>query len=197
MPKVVDRDQERRAIGAALLALAAERGLDAVSVRTVAARAGRSAGAVQKYFRTKNEMLGLALEMVAERTEQRLDEVDRSGTPVQVLRRLVLATLPLDPERRAEALVWAAFAVAAVHHPEFADVLRQVDDAVSADLARWLAGRTDDPQRAADAVLAISDGLTLRLLYAPETAADLLPALDVTLAALLNAETTPPAPGGG
>ncbi|GAA4606184.1 AcrR family transcriptional regulator [Actinoplanes octamycinicus] len=195
MPKVVDRDAQRRTIGAALLALVAEAGLDQVSVRTVAARAGRSPGAVQKYFRTKEEMLRLALDLAGERTEQRMRAVDRSGPPHQVLRRLIDATLPLDAERRAEALVWTAFATFAAHHPPFAEALREIDQAITADLARWLdAGRADgtllvhgDPQRVADAIVALSDGIAARLLYHPEAADSLLAALDTTLAALLPA----------
>lgn len=193
MPKVVDRDAQRRTIGAALLTVVAERGLEEVSVRTVAAQAGRSPGAVQKYFRTKEEMLLLALDMAGEQVEQRMQSVDRSGTPRQVLRRLVVATLPLDAERRAEALVWAAFAEMAVRHPPFAAMLREIDRAVSADLVRLLeAGRADgtiavrgDPQQVADAVVAVSDGIAARLLYHPEAADGLLLALDAMLAALL------------
>jgi AcrR family transcriptional regulator len=193
MPKVVDRDAQRRAIGAALLTVVAERGLEEVSVRTVAAQAGRSPGAVQKYFRTKEEMLSLALDLAGEKTEQRMRAVDRSGPPRQVLRRLVVATLPLDDERRAEGLVWAAFAAVAVHHPPFAAVLREIDQAVRADLVRWLeAGRADgtislrgETRPVADAVVAVSDGIATRLLYHPEAADSLLAALDATLAALL------------
>ena len=193
MPKVVDRDAQRRAIGAALLTLVAERGLGEVSVRTVAAQAGRSPGAVQKYFRTKEEMLSMALDLAGEKTEQRMRAVDRSGPPREVLRRLVVATLPLDAERRAEALVWAAFAAVAGHHPPFAAVLREIDQAVGADVVGWLeAGRADgsialrgEAKQVADAVVAISDGIAAQLLYHPEAADSLLAALDTTLAALL------------
>lgn len=194
MPKVVDRDAQRRAIGAALLAVVAEGGLAEVSVRTVAARAGRSPGAVQKYFRTKEDMLALALDMAGEATQQRMATVDRSGTPRQVLRRLVVATLPLDAERRAEALVWAAFADVATRHQPFAAVLQEIDQAVTADLVRWLeAGRADgsivprgETRQVADAVVALSDGIAARLLYHPEAADSLLAALDAALDALLS-----------
>ncbi|MEU8813854.1 TetR/AcrR family transcriptional regulator [Actinoplanes sp. NPDC048796] len=195
MPKVVDRDAERRIIGAALLSVLAERGVEEVSVRTVAARAGRSPGAVQKYFRTKEEMLSVALDVAGERTERRMRDVDRSGASREVLRRLVVATLPLDAERRSEAIVWNAFAAMAVRHPPFAEVLHEIDRAVTADLVRWLeAGRADGTivlrgkaTEIADAVVAISDGIADRLLYHPEAADSLLAALDAALAVLLPA----------
>ncbi|MEV4195749.1 TetR family transcriptional regulator, partial [Streptomyces toxytricini] len=100
MPKTVDRPEQRRQIGAALLALAAERGLDQISVRTVAAASGRSAGAVQKYFRSKEEMLVFAAELAGERIEERMSRVD-AGLPLrEALRALVRTVLPLDEERR-------------------------------------------------------------------------------------------------
>ncbi|MFC8278110.1 TetR/AcrR family transcriptional regulator [Streptomyces sp. NPDC057271] len=182
MPKTVDRPEQRRQIGAALLRLAAERGLDQISVRTVAAASGRSAGAVQKYFRSKEEMLVFAAELAGERVEERMALVD-TGLPLrQALRELVLTTLPLDDERRAEAAAQLAFAVQAAHHPRLAAIRRQVDQDVREVLAAWLdsvgcpgAGAT------ADAVIALSDGLALRMLYTPAEQTSLLDALDRAL----------------
>ncbi|NXY94646.1 TetR/AcrR family transcriptional regulator [Streptomyces sp. BR123] len=182
MPKTVDRPEQRRQIGAALLRLAAERGLDQVSVRTVAAASGRSAGAVQKYFRSKEEMLVFAAELAGERVEERMALVD-TGLPLRrALRELVLTTLPLDEERRAEAAAQLAFAVQAAHHPHLAAIRRQVDRDVREVLAGWLesvgcpaAGAT------ADALIALSDGLALRMLYDPAEQASLLDALDRAL----------------
>ncbi|MGW4896473.1 TetR/AcrR family transcriptional regulator [Kitasatospora sp. NPDC004240] len=185
MPKTVDRPEQRRRIGAALLRLAAERGLDQISVRTVAAASGRSAGAVQKYFRSKEEMLVFAAQLAGERVEERMALVD-AGLPLrEALRELVLTTLPLDEERRAEAVVQLAFAVQAAHHPSLAAIRRQVDHEVREALVAWLddvgcpgAGAT------ADAVIALSDGLALRMLYNPAERAPLLDALDLALDAL-------------
>jgi AcrR family transcriptional regulator len=55
MPKKVDRQERRTLIADALMRVAADQGLAAVSLRTVAAEAGVSAGMVQPYFRTKDE----------------------------------------------------------------------------------------------------------------------------------------------
>lgn len=193
MPKTVDRDEQRRQIGAAVLRLASEQGLDEVSVRTVAAASGRSPGAVQKYFRTKDEMLTLAAELVGERIEERMAAVDFGLPPREALRALVLATLPVDAERRAEAAAQLAFATRAAHHPGLGAIRRQVDQDVRTALAGWLAsshpGGGPDPAAdclaLADAVIALSDGLALRLLYAPDDREALLRALDRALDALL------------
>ncbi|MDG5801453.1 TetR family transcriptional regulator C-terminal domain-containing protein [Streptomyces ossamyceticus] len=187
MPRTVDREEQRRHIGTALLRLVSERGLDEVSVRTVAAAAGRSPGAVQKYFRTKEEMLAFAAELAGERVERRMAGVDPSLPPRRALRALILTTLPVDAERRAEATAQLAFAVHAAHHPRLAAIRRQVDEDVRQALAAWLeaAGHRTHATAVADAVIALSDGLALRMLYAPQEHEHLLTALDHALDTLL------------
>ncbi|MGW8378355.1 TetR/AcrR family transcriptional regulator [Streptomyces sp. ODS28] len=194
MPKTVDRDEQRRQIGAALLDLAAEHGLDEVSVRTVAARSGRSLGAVQKYFRSKDDMLTFAAELAGERAEERMAAVDPELPLRGALRDLVLATLPVDAARRAEAAAQLAFATRAAHHPALAAVRRRVDQEVRTALADWLsaAGHTGAAHSRtrglalADAVIALADGFALRLLYAPDEQEDLLRALDHALDSLVG-----------
>ncbi|AJT67052.1 TetR/AcrR family transcriptional regulator [Streptomyces chattanoogensis] len=193
MPKTVDREEQRRQIGAAVLRLASEQGLDEVSVRTVAAAAGRSPGAVQKYFRTKDEMLAFAAELAGARIEERMAAVDPGLPPREALCALVLTTLPVDAERRAEAAAQLAFATRAAHHPGLGAIRRRVDADVREALAGWLAaaghGRGPEPAAdclaLADAVIALSDGLALRLLYAPDDREALLRALDRALDALV------------
>ncbi|CAM5356754.1 TetR/AcrR family transcriptional regulator [Streptomyces coeruleorubidus] len=187
MPKSVDREAQRRQIGAALLQLVAERGLDEVSVRTVAAATGRSPGAVQKYFRTKDEMLTFAAELAGERIERRMAEVNTALPLRQALRDLIRTTLPVDAERRAEATAQLAFAVHAAHHPRLAAIRRQVDQDIRQALATWLesAGHETHAAALADAVIALSDGLALRMLYTPQEHEHLLTVLDRALDTLI------------
>lgn len=187
MPKTVDREEQRRQIGAALLQLVAERGLDEVSVRTVAAATGRSPGAVQKYFRTKDEMLMFAAELAGERIERRMAEVNTALPLRQALRDLILTTLPVDAERRAEATAQLAFAVHAAHHPRLAAIRQRVDRDISQALATWLesAGHRTHAAVVADAVIALSDGLALRMLYTPQEHEHLLTVLDQALDTLI------------
>ncbi|QGZ48015.1 TetR family transcriptional regulator [Streptomyces sp. QHH-9511] len=183
MPKTVDREEQRRQIGAALLQLIADRGLDEVSVRTVAAATGRSPGAVQKYFRTKDEMLTFAAELAGERIERRMAEVNTARPLRQALRDLILTTLPVDAERRAEATAQLAFAIHAAHHPRLAAIRRQVDRDIRQALATWLewGGHGTHAVAVADAVIALSDGLALRMLYTPQEGEHLLTVLDQAL----------------
>ncbi len=104
------------------------------------------------------------------------------------LRELVLTTLPVDAERRAEATAQLAFAVHAAHHPRLAAIRRQVDRDVRDALASWLesTGYGTRATAVADAVIALSDGLALRMLYSPREHAHLLTVLDRALDALIQ-----------
>jgi len=191
VPKIVDRAEQRREIGAALLRVVVRDGMEQVSVRTVAAEAGRSAGAVQKYFATKADLLRCALDLATERMEQRFTTVDPTGPTPEVLRRYLVVALPLDEARRAEALVRFAFLEKSVRDDEYAQVLRDGDQQVRKVLAHLLE-RSDevrhdvDPGVLADAVLAIADGITARMLYTRDQDEALLLAVDVALSSLLE-----------
>lgn len=194
MPKIVDVEAVRREITEALLRVLAKDGIEAVSVRSVAAAAGRSPGAVQKYFATKDAMLTAALEGYCERAGARIGAVP-VGEPVDTVTGLVAATLPLDEPSRQDTLVLHEFAVCAARNETFAERLRAVDRAVLDDLGSLLdryacSGAlpadsvTDD---AAAALLALGDGLAMRLLYSPDERDAVLLALRAGVAALLGA----------
>lgn len=178
----------------AALRLVARGGLEAVSIRTVAAEAGWSAGALQKTLGTKDELLTAAVERMTERVGARMAALPQTGDLATDVAALVQETLPLDAVRREEGLVWTAVAGRAATVPWMADVLRDQD----ATVLGWLTGavghaRPDEPDPAAVAstVVALADGWTTRLLYAPEAADEVLRALDRALALLLAPADTP------
>ncbi|MEV4347025.1 TetR family transcriptional regulator [Actinoplanes sp. NPDC049596] len=113
MPKKVDHTERRRLIADALMRVAAEQGLEAVSLRHVAAAADVSAGMVQHYFRTKDEMMTFALSVVKERSQLRAEAaIARLGDdphPKDLLRTLLTALLPLDEASREDGRVALAF----------------------------------------------------------------------------------------
>src|SRR3978361_1145366 len=66
VPRRVDHDERRRELTAALLRIASTRGLQAVSMREVAAEAGVSLRVVQYYFADKRTLMASGLaELVA------------------------------------------------------------------------------------------------------------------------------------
>lgn len=74
MPKIVDHQERRRQIVEAVWALIARRGLDAVTMRDLAAEAGYSNGALAPYFRNKDEILQAAFTFAFESTNTRAED---------------------------------------------------------------------------------------------------------------------------
>ena len=193
VPQTYDPTERRRHVGNMLLELIADEGLAGANIRAVAERAGCSVGAIQKYFRTKDEMLEFALQLVGERVQARILSVDRTGALVDVVRSWLLATLPLDAERRAEARIWAEFSVRAIGHRSYSEAAIAVDTEIRAALTGYLAqGRREgalstdvETSAVADALIALSDGLALTMLYDQDRELEAVAALDVAIKRLL------------
>ncbi|GAA3213481.1 hypothetical protein GCM10020256_13660 [Streptomyces thermocoprophilus] len=82
MPRQVDYEGRRRRIADAVCALIAHSGMEAVSLRDVATQAGVSMGAVQRCFRTKEDMLLFALEHIAQHVSDRANQrIAATSTP--------------------------------------------------------------------------------------------------------------------
>ncbi|MFF7452962.1 TetR/AcrR family transcriptional regulator [Kitasatospora sp. NPDC008115] len=170
MPRQVDLDERRRVIAGAVCRLADESGLEGVTVRDVAERAGLSMGAVQRCFRTKEEMLVFALRHVGGRIERRVRE-RLGGSPAQSAASAVgyaaeeLALL--RAEYRSEARVWLAFVAQAAVSEALAGPLRAAY-AASEELFLGLLAEAgaDEGARAVEVrtLLALVDGLTAHVL---------------------------------
>ncbi|WP_411123527.1 TetR/AcrR family transcriptional regulator [Streptomyces sp. x-19] len=210
MPRQVDHEERRRRIAEAVCALADSSGLEGVTLRDVATQAGVSMGAVQRCFRTKQEMLVFALDHIGERVTERVSERARSRTdttadpdPASATLTRVLGEVALvDEAHRAEARVWLAFVAQAAVTPELAAALRNRYTALHPLLVRLLgAGRADSPvtdgdvdagpDQAARTLLALADGLTTHVLIGHLTPQAALALLHAQIGALTR--TSPPA----
>ena len=207
MPKKVDHHVRRTQIAAALMRVAATHGLQAISLRHVAAEAGVSAGMVQHYFRTKDQMMTFALEVVSDNVQARLAAVaadlDDPGSPKAAVRALLVQMLPLDEQRHLEGHVGLAFHAYAAIRPAIADQLRAGTEQLWAFLADRIraaqrsgdAPAALDPAGAAITLSALVEGLSLQVLnryYPPETALDVF---DAHLCTVFGPPTDDPAPG--
>lgn len=196
MPRQVDHTQRRRQIAHAVWTVMATRGLDAVSLREVAAEAGVSMGRVQHYFPSKDAMILHACEAMAEAAYERavgtaapdgdgrdVQVASAGATPRQMIRTVLLTGIPHDDAHRAGASVWFAFLTKAAVWPELADVVRrQLDDGqafltsiLRAEHAAGSLRRDVDPASEAVALLALADGLVLRVMVGsltPQAATD-------------------------
>jgi TetR/AcrR family transcriptional regulator, transcriptional repressor of bet genes len=176
MPKVVDHEQRRGELAAAVWSLASREGLEAVTVRRVAEEAGWSTGALVHYFADKEELLLFAFRTVADRVGRRLElAAERTSDPLELARSQLLEGLPIDRERQAEVRVWFAFLGLALTRPALArtqrvtyrawrdrvrDRLRETQDAgeIRADV---------DCAAEAAALVALVDGLAIQATFEP------------------------------
>jgi AcrR family transcriptional regulator len=117
MPKIVDHDARREEIAQALWRVVRRDGIRAASVRTIAAEAGWSAGAVRYYFPDQDGLLKFAMDLVSRRVGERITALaargGTKGSATTVVLRYLEEVLPLDAERMAEFDVWLAFMVQA------------------------------------------------------------------------------------
>lgn len=183
MPKKVDHQERRTLIADALMRVAADQGLEAVSLRHVAAEAGVSAGMVQHYFRTKDEMMAFALAVVRERGQIRVTEaLARLGdnpSPRLLLRTMIAALLPLDERTRDDGRVALAFLAYTAVRPAAAPGLREDTRQLTEFIASVLPDGHGDA--AAAGLLALMEGLGVYLLGGQYTAEQALGALDAQL----------------
>ncbi len=198
MPKIVDHDERRAELAAAVWRLASRDGLEAVTLRGVSAEAGWSTGALHHYFGDKEELLLFAFQTIADRVRRRLAAAARATSePLELARTLLTVGLPLDAERRAEVRVWFAFLGLALTRPVLARAQRDAYRAWRRRLAKTLReaqrrGELDralDPEREAAGLIALVDGLAVQASFEPRalSASRQLELVDERLARLAGA----------
>src|ERR687896_488353 len=117
MPKIVDHAERREQLAAALWRVVVREGIDAASLRRVAAEAGWSVGSLRHYFPSQSELLRFAMELVVRRVTQRVAELPQHKDPLRVAPLPRPHSPPRDAARRAEMEVWLAFASRALIEP--------------------------------------------------------------------------------
>lgn len=182
MPKAVDHESRRRGLAEALWRIAFRDGLEAVTVRQVAAEAEVSVGLVQHYFASKDEMLRFALERVGAELQRRLvRKITALGSdpdPYDVVWTVMTERLPLTRRRRAQTQVMVAWLGRVARDAAPNDYLATGTTLLRDYLAdQLLLGqrrgqvRADlEPRDAAAALLALNEGLAAQLIAGIHTA---------------------------
>ena len=181
MPKQVDHQQRRSELAEALWRIAERDGFAATTVRHVAAEAGVSVGMVQHYFSTKDEMLLFALQWVGEefggRITAKVGALPEPRDPYEVIWIVLSERLPASARDRAYVQALVAWLGRAIANPALARYMADGTRLLRDHLTGWLreaqdAGRVAaglDPVHAADALLALTDGLSSHLLQGLHT----------------------------
>lgn len=121
MPKLVDHGERRRAIVAAAWRIIADRGIDGITMRDLAAEAGYANGALSHYFAGKDEILCTAFEYVIESTNRRIERSVGRRRGLAALRRMCLEIVPATDETRLEARIAVSLWQRAMNDPAMAE----------------------------------------------------------------------------
>jgi TetR/AcrR family transcriptional repressor of bet genes len=215
MPKTVDHEQRRRELAEALWRIARRDGLEAATVRHVAAEAGASVGLVQHYFTSKDEMLQFALERLGAELEARLiSKITALGPepdPYEVIWIVMCERLPLTNRRQAQTQVMVAWlgrvALRRKLNRYLVDGTVRIRDYLASQLLigqqRGEVRAELDPSSTADALLCLNEGLAAQLVVGIHTATSSRRVLADHLALLFSGRSTtttkrptPPAKSG-
>ena len=175
MPRFVDRDERRALIISAMHRLITERGIEAASLRNVAAESGLNIGSVRYYFPSHTELLLAAAEAMVERVTVRIQRhaqifLEGPANPREASIDLLEEFLPIDQERRDEAILWLTFAETSRRIPDLRPMTRTMI-AGPRQLAHSMLqhARVRAPSARAEALAAMLDGLAFAMLHDPES----------------------------
>ena len=176
MPKIVDHAERRREVLDATWRVIGREGLEAATVRRIAAEAGCSIGVLAHYFQDKEDILISAHQLAFARARQRILDATEHRTGLTALRCAMLEALPLDAERLLEAQVDVSFLGQTVGNAH----LREVRSASNTG-SRLLWGSfvaqaqeagevpaSEEPDLVVDEILALVESLSIQALINPE-----------------------------
>lgn len=177
MPKLVDHDVRRREIAQAVWAVIAERGIEGVTLRSVAAEAGISVGRIQHYHASREELVRDSCRELLKAATQRFEAVD-DAAPGERLRRLVLGRIPVAREFAIGTSIWLAYEAKSVDDPVIAELVQRGHAGGVQEAAALLSEcGVADASAVALRLMATAEGLAIRVLVGglePRGATELL-----------------------
>ena len=168
----------------------AARGIAGSTFDHVAREAGVSRGLLHYYFGTKERLLVKVVRRECDLTRQRLERgVSGADSVDDVLAALVQSFEDFIGEGPSHVVTFYEILTLAQWNEEIAAELAELGRQVRAHLGDLLRAKTDagvlsldaDPEAAAGLLLALADGLTVRMLSEPEL--DIAPLMDLAVSA--------------
>ncbi|HIZ35637.1 MAG TPA: TetR family transcriptional regulator C-terminal domain-containing protein [Candidatus Ruania gallistercoris] len=164
MPRRVDHDERREEIVIGVIAVMAEQGLGAVSLRSVAQAAGVSMGRVQHYFSSKSELIQHACKLFIQRATAQHGE-SRDMPRRERLEALLTMGLPGSADERIGTAIWYEFVTAGTKDDRIADLIAAAWRERHDNIVNLLEGSGDQrslpPQETAELLSATSEGLAI------------------------------------
>jgi len=167
---VVDPEQRRQDVVAAVCRVILRDGLDRASVRQVAAEAELSMGSLRHYFATQADLMAFTLRAVIAGVDKRISALPDSPDPLSRAVLVLAELLPLDEERLTEHRIWLAFTARAMVDPDLAALCDEgrtaLRDGCRSLLEPLTTGNLD---RETDRLHALVDGLAIHAALHPES----------------------------
>ncbi|MCJ7858953.1 TetR/AcrR family transcriptional regulator [Corynebacterium kalidii] len=167
--------QRREQIVDAVLSVATESGLNAVTIARVASTARVSVGLVQHYFDSKESLLRSSYEACLDRIGSRVEALVEQGEHARLpIRDMITAglaqLLPLDAERKSECRLRQEFLGLAAQNPQLTStardremvLLRQVETAITNGKECGEVAPDHDAVASATTILTVCHGIMIR-----------------------------------
>ena len=143
MPKIVDHEAQKEKLVIAAMGLIARHGLEGVTMRAVAAKAGLSYGSLFHYFESKDELLMYAVRYSTSAQTRRVNEYSSRHSGLKALEHLLCDDAIMNDSSRDSWMVWMTFLYKAAIHEPFAEMNAEL-------IAGWLARITSLLKEAQD-----------------------------------------------
>ena len=122
MPKIVDHDLQREKFANAAIRIVARKGLEGLTMRSVASEAGLSYGSLFHYFNSKDELLMQAIRHSTSEQTRRVNEFSVRFKGLKALEHLMCDDALVEEDSRDDSLVWLAFLYKAALQVPFASM---------------------------------------------------------------------------
>ncbi|KJL34703.1 TetR/AcrR family transcriptional regulator [Microbacterium azadirachtae] len=145
MPKIIDHDQRRREIVEVAKGIILKGGFEAATMRSIAAEAGFANGALKHYFPGKESIVAATFETVLHEHDVWLQKaISAELTPDEMLRQVLVGTLPSDKDEIASGRVLLALWEYAMSNESLAELYQT-------HLVRWRGMLVERMEAARDA----------------------------------------------
>ena len=167
MPKYVNHHQRRQHIIQAAIRLIVAGDIRSISIRTVACEAAMKQSTLRHYFATYDEMLKAVFLYVRNRQRLRVEQTMKCDS-VQNLVAGLMETLPIDDQRREEAVIWLALC-ASKRTETISNIIKEMNNDLN-HLCEYIIQRASGGEIdivAARALRGIIDGLAICMMNDP------------------------------
>jgi AcrR family transcriptional regulator len=175
-PKIVDKEEKKKAVLLAAREVFAKKGLAASTIDDVARQAGIGKGTIYEYFRSKDDIFFGLFEEMKQELHRRIFEIEVSLPPKEKLRRLVTSALLAFEQWRDFGYIlldfWAMHKDGTSTRIRFDEIYDDARTNVSAVIREGIKTgdfRKVNPQHAASALIAVFDGLLLQWIFNPRS----------------------------